>query len=367
MRNDSIERSVNDSMLTIADYILQMIEQTKKQNEINRKGYFGSENLHEDFLPLSNEEREEVEYDLYYALIKEHQPDLFVVNGNPVETFSVNKDKSSFQVFHNNGQFYGVYKQKLKEAHKVTKVFDSKEELLMNTFGTSKFEKFRGHTFFLSKEGKTFSLHNNKQFRLNLVKPFKPLEFYENIEQGRIEVVKDELMNDAIFRKQALRRTLNEYDIPSDLIGKTVTINSICKDQRGVKISFEDNEKEREISLPDLSDKWMERVRDNPRMNVTFDELIMDSCTIGEVYLAFYGIEINEELLTRQHDFEILSNAEGSYIGKLNGNGVLKKLSPYFSEEEAEEQLKNLNIHIQLEKQKERYENKEVEYNIEIE
>ena len=162
MRNDSIERSVNDSMLTITDYILQVIEQAKKQNEIDRKRYFDSENLREDYLSLSSDEREEAEYDLYYALIKERQPDIFVVNGKSVETFSVNKDKSSFQVFHNNGQFYGVYKQKHKEAHKVTQVFDSKEELLINTFGTSKFEKFRGHTFFLTKEGKTFSLHDNK-------------------------------------------------------------------------------------------------------------------------------------------------------------------------------------------------------------
>jgi len=38
-------------------------------------------------------------------------------------------------------------------------------------------------------------------------------------------------MNDAIIRKQALRKTLKEYDIPSDFIGKTVTINSICKEK----------------------------------------------------------------------------------------------------------------------------------------
>ncbi|MBT2723323.1 hypothetical protein [Bacillus sp. ISL-46] len=37
MRNDSIERSVNASMVTIADYILQMIEQTKRQQELDIK------------------------------------------------------------------------------------------------------------------------------------------------------------------------------------------------------------------------------------------------------------------------------------------------------------------------------------------
>ncbi|MCK1986011.1 MULTISPECIES: hypothetical protein [unclassified Peribacillus] len=32
MRNDSIERSVNDSMLTIAESILQIIEQSKQKS-----------------------------------------------------------------------------------------------------------------------------------------------------------------------------------------------------------------------------------------------------------------------------------------------------------------------------------------------
>jgi hypothetical protein len=366
VRNDSIERSVNESMLTIADYILQMLEQAKKQNEIDMRRYLGSEDLQEHYFSLSNEEREEAEYELYYALIKERQPDLFVVKGTSVETFSVNKDKSSFHVFHNNGQFYGVCKQGLKEAHKVTPVFHSKEEVLRNTFGTSEFEKFRGHAFFLTKDGKSFSLNHNKSFRFNLVKPFKPQEFYENIEQARSFVVKDELMNDSKFRKHAIRKTLEKYHIPSDLIGKTVTINRICKDERGVKISFEENERERDICLPDLSDKWIERARDNHRMKAVFEELIKDSCSIGKGYLAFYGIEINKEFQTRQHDFEVISNADGSYIGKLNGNGRVTKLSPYFSEEEAEKLLKNLNKHIQLEKKKQRYEVKEVEESIEF-
>jgi hypothetical protein len=61
VRNDSIERSVNDSMLTIAEYILQMLEQAKKQNEIDIRRYLGSEDLQEHYFSLSNEEREEAE------------------------------------------------------------------------------------------------------------------------------------------------------------------------------------------------------------------------------------------------------------------------------------------------------------------
>ena len=34
MRNDSIERSVNDFVLTIADYMLQRIDQMKYQTRI---------------------------------------------------------------------------------------------------------------------------------------------------------------------------------------------------------------------------------------------------------------------------------------------------------------------------------------------
>jgi hypothetical protein len=359
VRNDSIERSVNDSLLTIAEYILQLIEHTKRQIELDNRRFVGSEMKIRQKDYFSNKEREEAEYDLYYALIKERQPDLFVVNGDRVEVFSVNKDKSSFQVYQNDGLFFGTYKQESKEPHKVTSVFHSKEEVLRNTFGTSEFEKFRGHAIFLSKDGKAFSLKNNKQFRLNIIKPFKPQSFYENIEQARIFVVKEELMNDPKLKKQALRRTLDEYHIPLDLLGKTVTINSICKDKRGVKITFEENEKERDIRLPDLSEKWIERIGSNPRMKAAFDELIMDSCSIGEGYLTFYGIEINKELQTRQHNFEVFSNTEGSYIGKISGNGTVKKLSPYFSEEEAKKQLEDLTNYIQLEKKNERYIDKE--------
>jgi hypothetical protein len=348
-------------MLTITDSILQMIEQSKKQKELDRNRLAAP-----DKLSILNEERGEAEYELYYGLIKERRPDLFEVNGDYIESFPVDKDKSTFQIFHNNGEFYGVYKQGAKDAHIVTQVFHSKEEVLLNTFGTSEFEKFREHTFFLSKDGKVFSLQNNKQFRLNLVKPFKTLAFYENIREARSLVVKEELRKDPKLRIQALRRTLEEHFIPLDLIGKTVTLNSISKDNEGVWVSFEENKKEQNIRLLDFDEKWMERVRDNSRMTAAFDELIMDSRTIGEGFLTFYGLEINNELQTRQHDFEVISNEEGSYIGKFSGTGMVKKLSPYFSEVEANKQLKSLHNHNQLHKQKERYEDKGAKLRIEL-
>ncbi|MCQ6281819.1 hypothetical protein [Bacillus sp. EB600] len=98
----------------------------------------------------------------------------------------------------------------------------------------------------------------------------------------------------------------------------------------------------------------MERIKGNPRMTAVFDELVMDSRSIGEGFLSYNGIEINKELQTRQYDFEVISNEEGSYIAKLNGNGMAKKLSTYFSEEEAKDQLVRLNTYIQVEQQKER-------------
>jgi hypothetical protein len=308
VRNDSIERSVNDSILTITDYFLQRVEQAKIQKEKDRRKIISREmiNLHTDHPSSSNEEMEDAAYELYYALIKEHQPDLFV-NGNPVEFFPVDKDKSSFQILHSNGQFYGVYKQGSKEAHKVTQVFHSKEEVLLNTFGTSRFERFRGYTFFPSKNGKAYSLKDNKQFRLNLIKSFKPQTFYENIEQARSFVVKDELKNDPKCREQAIHRTLEEYHIPFNLMGKTVTINSIYKDDEGVRISLEENGKERDIKLPDLAEKWMERMKENPRMTEVFDELVMGSRSIGEGFLAFYVVcrltLVNSFMGYRRHSF----------------------------------------------------------------
>lgn len=354
MRNDSIERSVNDSVLTIADSILQMIEQSK-QKSLNKTSLMNQEkkSLKQDSTSWSTEEQTEAEYELYYAMIKEHHPQFFEIKGNYIETFPVDKEKSVFYILKDKGAYFGVYKQESKEAHIVTPVFPTKEDLLQNTLGTSQFEKFRMHSFFLVDDGKAFSLHDNKQLRLNLAKSYKTLTTYENIEQARTFVVKEELKNDPKLRKQALRRALEEHFIPSDLLGKTVTIQNISNDGQGTRLSLVENQKERDVWLPDIAEKWMERVRDNPGMKVMFDEVIMDSRSIAEGFLAFYGMEINKESQAKQHDFEVISNQVGSYIGKLSGNGKVKKVSPYFSEKEAEKQLGNLNNHIQLEKRKE--------------
>lgn len=368
MRNDSIERSVNDSMLTIADSILQMIEQSK-QKSLDRKSQSPmnqeKKSMKHDSTSWSTKEKTEAEYELYYAMIKERHPQLFEIKGDSIETFPVDKEKSVFFILKDKETYFGVYKQESKEAHIVTPVFPTKEDLLQKTLGTSQFEKFRMHSFFLVEDGKAFSLHDNKQLRLNLAKSYKTLTTYENIEQARSSVVKEELKNDPKLRKQSLRRALEEHFIPSDLLGKTVTIQNISNDDQGTRLSLVENQKERDVWLPDIAEKWIERVRDNPGMKVMFDEVIMDSRSIAEGFLAFYGMEINKESQARQHDFEVISNQDGSYIGKLSGNGKVKKVSPYFSEKEAEKQLGNLNTHIQLEKQKERQE-KEVETDIQF-
>ncbi|MFJ7512721.1 hypothetical protein ACIQW7_25235 [Peribacillus simplex] len=366
MRNDSIERSVNDSMLTIADSILQMIEQSK-QKSLNKTSLMNQEKkrLKQDSTSWSTEKKTEAEYELYYAMIKEHHPQLFEIKGNYIETFPVDKEKSVFFILKDKDAYFGVYKQESKEAHIVTPVFPTKEDLLQKTLGTSQFEKFRMHSFFIVDNGKAFSLHDNKQLRLNLAKSYKTLTTYENIEQARTFIVKEELKNDPKLRKQSLRRALEEHFIPSDLLGKTVTIQNISNDGQGTRLSLVENQKERDVWLPDIAEKWMERVRDNPGMKVMFDEVIMDSRSIAEGFLAFYGMEINKEIQAKQHDFEVISNQVGSYIGKLSGNGKVKKVSPYFSEEEAEKQLGNLNNHIQLEKRKE-IQVKEVETDIQF-
>ncbi|MDR4950460.1 hypothetical protein [Neobacillus cucumis] len=342
-------------MLNILDSIFQKIEQAKMQQDINSKKL-----PLDDGHSLSEEERGEAEYDIYYASIKEKQPEQFELIGDCIDIFSWDRDKRLFQIFQNNNQFYGVYKQESKEAHKVTQVFQSKEEVLLNAFGTSEFERFRGHVLYILKDGKVFTPQNNQEFRLNLVKPFKANSFYENIEQARTFIVKDELQKDPKIGMQAIRRTLEDYYIPSDFLGKTITLKSMTKDKEGIRISFEENEKEQTIRIPDLNEKWLKRIRVNPRMKVVFDELIMESSTIGQSFLSFFNFEIKKELQTRHHDFEVISNKEGAYIGKFYSTGELKKISPYFSEKEAIDQLEKLNHYIKLEKQKDRYKAKEI-------
>lgn len=357
MRNDAIERTINDTMFTIAEYILQMLERARKQQDMNMKMLLDQEmkNLKKDYPSLTEEERGEIEYELYYSLVKERQPELFEVKGNCIESFPVDKAKGVFQIYQDKDTYVGVYKQDGKEAHKITQVFYSKEEVLQNVFATSRFEKFKGRSLFIQEDGKSFSLDKNKQFRLNLVNDRKPaFKTHKNIERLRSSIVKDNLKNDPQLRKKAFRRTLEDYYVPTDLLGKTITLKSIEKDNEGVRMVLEENQKERELNLPDIAEKWIEKVKENPHVKAGFDEIVMDSRSIAEGFLAFYGIEINKELQTKKHDFEVFSNEQGSYIGKLNGNGTVNKVSPYFSEKEAEKQLIDLNKHIQLEKEKER-------------
>lgn len=364
MRNDSIEKSFNDSMLTIADYFLEMIEQMKKKKEIDRKKEL--KKVDDSNPSLSTKGREEAEYELYYALLKKMQPELFNVNGTPIETFPVVSNQSIFQVFQDKDNFFGVYTQESKEPHIITPVFSSKEDVLHHTFRTSQFEKFRRNTFFIKEDGQAFSLHENKHFRMNISQPFRPLKTYETIEEARSTIVKEEIEHDFKCRKQALCRTLEEYHLPLDLLGKNVFIQRILSGEKSIQLAIEENEKQRVLSLPDISESWIEKVQVTPQMNVLFDEIVMDSRSIAEGFLTFYGLEINKEFQKKQHDFEVITNEKGSYIGKMNGMGKVKKVSPYFSETEAEKQLIHLQNHIQLEKEKDRLKDKEGSPTIEI-
>lgn len=60
MRNDAIERSINNSMLNIIESIFQKIEQAKRQQEINSKKL-----ALDDEHSLSDEEKGEAEYGIY--------------------------------------------------------------------------------------------------------------------------------------------------------------------------------------------------------------------------------------------------------------------------------------------------------------
>jgi low affinity Fe/Cu permease len=59
-------------MLTITDYLLQRLDQSKIQKRIDKKilNSRDMKNSHVGHSSLSNEKREEAEYELYYVLIK---------------------------------------------------------------------------------------------------------------------------------------------------------------------------------------------------------------------------------------------------------------------------------------------------------
>ncbi|MFS0890964.1 hypothetical protein AB3M94_19365 [Peribacillus frigoritolerans] len=88
-------------------------------------------------------------------MIKEHHPQLFEIKGDYIETFPVDKEKSVFFILKDKDAYFGVYKQESKEAHIITPAFSTKEDLLQKTLGTSQFEKFRMHSFFLEEDWKS--------------------------------------------------------------------------------------------------------------------------------------------------------------------------------------------------------------------
>ena len=105
------------------------------------------------------------------------------------------------------------------------------------------------------EDGKAFSLHDNKQLRLNLAKPYKTLTTYENIEASTPFVVKRGLKKDPKLRKQSLRRALEEHLIPSDLLGKTVGHKAFQKRIKGQGYHWKRIKKNEDIWLLDIAEK----------------------------------------------------------------------------------------------------------------
>jgi hypothetical protein len=355
VRNDSIERAVNDSIMTIAEYILQMREQaeTRKGSDVSESLGNGMASMDRVFPTLPKDEREKAEFDLYHALIIEHQPALFEINGQPVEMYPAGKD-STFQIHGGDEGFYGVYKKGGKEPYRVTKFLPSCKEVLTATFGTHEYERFRDRSFFIRKDGTVCSPGERTYLRFPGGDKVQSLPSYENIESARLSVVREQLKNDPAIRNQALKRTLEHHHMPfGSLLGKTVSLMNISKSREGVTISVEDEKPRiREIRLPDLAGNWHGRIRGRPGVRAVFDEIILDSKAIAEGFMSFYGMEINRAVLNQNHDFEIVSDKKGWYIARLGEKGKLKRMSPYFTEKEAGIQLRNLKKHILLEKER---------------
>ncbi|MDN4075504.1 hypothetical protein [Fictibacillus terranigra] len=352
MRNEVIEQTVNDSMVTTLDYILQLIEQSNKQKDGDRDKLIQQslEQMRQDQPSLSKADKAELEYTLYYHLALKQQPEWFQLTGELIDRFPYEQNNSSFDVYQHEDNVWGVVTQEGKKSHKVTTSFKSKEDLLLHLFGTTQFEKFRGETFWIQQNEQVFSLKENKHFRLLLFtgQSMKPFRTHKSLEKLRISILKDDLAQNPNLKKKALRQTLEDKSLPVSLMGKTVTINELEQKQDHVELTLKEDGTDHHIKLPDLEDKWMKLAKN--RAALAFNELVMNSQAVAQGFLSFYGIEINQSLQTKAPDFEVISHPKGSFIGHVKSDGSIKKLSPYFTEKEANLRLGDLKKELRKEK-----------------
>lgn len=281
-------------------------------------------------LKQRNESVKLIEYESTYELMKFEKKEIFNKKGKLLKKFNID-DLSSIDLKEDDGEYFLEYHEEGKEPYAVTKDFKTKDEAIKSLFGTCEYEILRDRTLFKLDKGTCIYLKDNKdKIRLNSFKTGDLKFNTTDINNARRKILLESLENKPSVRKQLIGKTLKHFDVES----------------KGLDFKNTDN-------INKAKEKIINNLQNNERINKIKTEVKNDSHSFLEGFLEFYGIQLNKRLDETRQPFEIVNSRKGYSIGKYNRKGELKRVSPYFRQEEAVRNLNELNNYIEMKKKRE--------------
>jgi hypothetical protein len=321
--------------------ILEMMQrENQRQRQIN--GITANESSERKPMETVRDEvKRQLVYDILYHHAKRTYPELFQVTEAEVHHTFPLKDGRIDLIEQTNG-FTAVLHRNGYDPYRITPHFSSRSDVLIHLFQTEKFERVHGDTIFKTNDGKVFSLlENSAVFTVAPGEKIDKVTYVPSIEQARLNArrAQFETVNGDRLKTVALKNALEKHNLPSELVGKKVTIENVNPPM--LKVSTDD--KEYEIQLPDVDEqKWKEHIQ------VTFDEVVLSSASFAEGFLEFYGLELKQQFEKDKPDFEVYGDENGFFVGHLRDDGSLKQLSKGYHrrEEDAKRDLQALKAYM---------------------
>ena len=283
-----------------------------------------------------------IEYEITYELMKFEKKEIFNRKGEVLEKFNID-DKISINLKNDGNKYFLEYEEKGRNPYSISKDFETKDEALKSLFGTSEYEILRDRTLFKLGKGTCIYLKDNKSnIRLNSFKTDKLKFTTTTFNNARKKILLESLEKNPTIRKQVIDKTMKHFNIAENREIDFKITNGLDKAKETISSRLQ-------------SDK----------VNKAKTEIKNDSHAFLEGFLGFYGVELNKKLDETKQPFEVVESNKGYSISKCNRKGELTKISPYFTKNEAEKKLEEVNNYLKI--QNKRKLNKGLKLNQEVE
>ncbi|MGO1135778.1 hypothetical protein ACTOS9_21845 (plasmid) [Bacillus subtilis] len=344
-RDETIERHI--AALT-TDFIAQILDYLQKQKATNANKFVQNQlDEYQQKHNLTDLERSDVDYQIKYELAKKNKPELFEIKGKPVEVFPIDRNSKMVLLKKEDKTHVVAYQKKGMQPHIIGKG-RTKDDALKSVFGSSKYNIIRNNTVFDVGNGKALSLKSNRDIRLLGLQDKKPDIKLENPDVVRNSILKSSLENNPTEHKLLIERSLEKVGIDKQELHKN--------DYPLPNIKHDDDP----MTIHKEMTTFFTRIRDNEKLNKFAEAFKRDGYSFLQGFLGFYGVELQDRLAEKKQDFELVRSDKGTSINRMNANGDIKRLSPYFTQKEAEKQLNSLN-EFMTERKQERTRNQELQ------